>query len=172
MDELKIRALRLITAIAQAPEGYTTEWWPQGPRHESRTKLHIDRTTRMQTMTGDPATFAITTSLRQAASTDGDAGAIHDSPSMPCNWGMDDLLDFIDQLDATDDERLPQINRDLEAVRRMEHLFDQRTLKLGHINYRIEDDTGEEGSNNPPRVMVGNEIADSTHDEWGAANLF
>ena len=116
---MKDRILRVITAILQ-PAGFTTQWFPSSRRgFETRETFRFDSSDRMKAITGDDSTFVLHIETRRATS-----GTAFSSLPDACDWTLDQLVDWNQELEEADIADLPEADLSLEPVRLMSRILD------------------------------------------------
>ena len=159
----KDRILRVISAICT--DGFAAGWRPSRRGYETRERFYFDTSRRMQVIADSQEAFVIHIETRRV---DGDAGPM----TLPdaCEWSVNDIVEFAQQLDDEEvtDLPAPQIRR--QAVKTMSDILDAidngEWTTVAGTRYRaitnIDNDPEHEV------IIILTDGSDPMDDKWGA----
>lgn len=168
-DQMKDRILRVITAILQ-PEGFTTQWYSSGRRSfEMRETFCFDASERLKAITGDDQSLVHKVSIRRVDTTQ-ETGAMPE----PCDWCIDDIVNWIQDLEEVDVADLPAADMELAPVRLMSRILDTADkyndspaptpVRVG----RVEWAAGYASDANAARPIILCMVHGPVDNKWGA----
>lgn len=163
IQSTKDRILRVISAICT--NGYSAGWRPSRRGFETRERFFFDTSARMQAITDDAETFAIHIEIRRA---DGQPS----SKTLPdaCDWGLNGIVEFIQQLDEEEVSHLPPAQPARRAVQLMSQILDSidsgEWLSVGGTRYRAVTNVENDPEYQDIVILTGS--ADPMDDKWGA----
>lgn len=159
----KDRILRVISAICT--EGFTADWRPSRRGYETRERFYFDTSRRMQVLTDSPETFAIHIETRRV---DGDTGP----QTLPdaCDWSLNDIVEFAQQLDEDEVAALPAPQPRRRAVKTMSHILDiidsGAWTTVAGTRYRAMTNKNDDPEHEAIIIVTGGD--DPMDDKWGA----
>ncbi|AXK43812.1 hypothetical protein [Erythrobacter aureus] len=159
----KDRILRVVSAICT--DGFTAGWRPARRGFETRERLYFDNSERMQVMTESPEAFAIHIETRRIDDNSGPR-TLPDA----CDWSINDLVEFAQQLDDEEVKDLPAAQTGLRPVQTMAAILDGiddgEWHTIAGIRYRAVSNAGNDPEYEDIVILTkGNEPMD---DKWSA----
>lgn len=162
---MKDRILKVMTAILQ-PEGFTTQWYASGRRGiEMRETFRFDTSERMQAIAGDSSAFVHHIESRRT-----ETKALFTSLPDNCDWRIDELVDWIQDLEEADVTGLPDADLSLEPVRLMGLILDTadddriKRVEVGFQRWRADYASAYDA----PRPIILVMVRGPVDDKWGA----
>lgn len=159
----KDRILRVISAICIA--GFDAGWRPSRRGFEVRERFFFDDSVRMQVMTESPETFAIQIETRRIDDKTG-------SQTLPdaCDWPLNAIVEFIQQLDDEEVEDLPAPKTFLRPVQTMSQILDSidngEWTTVAGTRYRAVTNVNSDPEFEDIIILTGGD--DPMDDKWGA----
>jgi len=159
----KDRILRVISAICT--EGFSAGWRPSRRGYETRERFYFDTSRRIQVLTDSPETFAIHIETRRV---DGESGPM--TLSDACDWSLNDIVEFIQQLDDEEVADLPAPQPRRRAVKTMSHILDiidsGAWTTVAGTRYRAVTNVSNDPEHEAIIILTGGD--DHMDDKWGA----
>ena len=113
----KDRILRVISAMCTT--GFITKWQPNRSRFEIRERFFFDDSVRMQKMTDDAEVFAMEVQTRRL-----DGGKTTETLPSPCDWSLNSIVSYIQELDEDEVGSLPPAQMNLRPVQTMARILE------------------------------------------------
>ena len=165
----KDRILRVISAICT--DGFTSSWIQGSRGYESRDHFYFDKSTRMQILSGSPEAFVMHVETRRTNANDkASPKTLPDS----CDWSLQDIVDYIQQLDDDDIDNLPQPQMSNKSVRLMSNILDTIDYGTWHTISGTSYQAVENVENDPEYqdIVILTDRSNPFDDQWGAERFF
>lgn len=159
----KDRILRVISAICT--DGFAAGWRPSRRGYEVRERFYFDTSRRMQIITDSQEAFAINIETRRID----DKTRLQSLPNT-CDWPLNAIVEFAQQLDDDEVANLPEPQIRRKAVKTMSDMLDAidngEWTTVAGTRYRAVTNTSDDPEHEDIIIVTGGD--DPMDDKWGA----